>query len=171
MEKDFLNRINKKMRELALPGQEETYSDRYSISGRFDALLKQNNLLWNIPTVEIFTSHRRYLGKYIVIAKKTIRKILYGIIYIPLIQQREFNGSVTRSINEMVNVQNEMISRLMASDSENKHLIYQVERLTKENERLQKEMASLLKINHSRIVKSRRIAKGIKSVGRRPYNK
>lgn len=61
--------------------------------------VEKNNLKWNIVTEWLITSHRKTIGRFIVFGKKVVRKLLRWYINPPFDQQREFNGSVTRSIN------------------------------------------------------------------------
>ncbi|MEK4438313.1 class I SAM-dependent methyltransferase [Paenibacillus sp. FSL K6-2862] len=85
-------------------------------------LLKQeverNNLLWNVSAERPITSHRKKSGKFIVFGKKIVRKFLRWYIETPFKAQAEFNGSVTRSLNEATNllvVAKNTIDQLMAS--------------------------------------------------------
>ncbi|MHB1651903.1 MAG: class I SAM-dependent methyltransferase [Desulfitobacteriaceae bacterium] len=64
-----------------------------------DAELRQNNLKWNVNTEYPITSHRKTIGRFIVFGKKLMRKFLRWYVNPPMDQQREFNGSVTRSLN------------------------------------------------------------------------
>lgn len=66
--------------------------------------IQQNNLLWDIPLNEVITSHRKFTGRFIVFGKKVAKKLLHWFVTKPLTQQKEFNGSVTRSINELSNI-------------------------------------------------------------------
>jgi 2-polyprenyl-3-methyl-5-hydroxy-6-metoxy-1,4-benzoquinol methylase len=66
---------------------------------KLDLEVEKNNLKWNILTEWFITSHRKTLGRLIVFGKKAVRKILRWYINPPIDQQREFNGSVTRSLN------------------------------------------------------------------------
>ena len=64
-----------------------------------DAELRQNNLKWNVNTEYPISSHRKTIGRFIVFGKKFMRKLLRWYINPPMDQQREFNGSVTRSLD------------------------------------------------------------------------
>ena len=66
---------------------------------KLDLEVEKNNLKWNIITEWLITSHRKTIGRFIVFGKKAVRKILRWYINPPIDQQREFNGSVTRSLN------------------------------------------------------------------------
>lgn len=66
---------------------------------KLDHEVEKNNLKWNIVTEWFITSHRKTVGKFIVFGKKAVRKMLRWYINPPLDQQREFNSSVTRSLN------------------------------------------------------------------------
>lgn len=63
-----------------------------------------NNTLWNVSTDQPITSHRRKLGRFIVFGKKLVRKLLRWYVSKPFDAQTSFNGSVTRSINEISNI-------------------------------------------------------------------
>lgn len=73
---------------------------------------EQNNVLWNVSAEYPITSHRKFIGKFIVIGKKIVRKFLRWYVSKPFNAQNEFNGSVTRSINELTNI----ISQLKEND-------------------------------------------------------
>ncbi|MFZ3102066.1 MAG: class I SAM-dependent methyltransferase, partial [Desulfitobacteriaceae bacterium] len=60
---------------------------------------RQNNLNWNISLENNITSHRKIIGRFIVLGKKVIRKFLRWYINPLLDRQREFNGGVTRSLS------------------------------------------------------------------------
>jgi 2-polyprenyl-3-methyl-5-hydroxy-6-metoxy-1,4-benzoquinol methylase len=64
-----------------------------------DLEIEKNNLKWNVVTEWLITSHRKTIGRFIVFGKKAVRKILRWYINPLFDQQREFNGSVTRSLN------------------------------------------------------------------------
>ncbi|MDR3541809.1 MAG: class I SAM-dependent methyltransferase [Desulfosporosinus sp.] len=68
-----------------------------------DAELRQNNLKWNVNIDFPITSHRKTIGHFIVFGKKLMRKFLRWYVNPSMEQQREFNGSVTRSINILSN--------------------------------------------------------------------
>lgn len=82
-------------------------ADNGQLFNDLDADVHINNLLWNIPAGDVITSHRKRIGKAIVFGKKIIRKFLFWTVTKPLLQQREFNGSVTRSINGLTAIQKE----------------------------------------------------------------
>jgi 2-polyprenyl-3-methyl-5-hydroxy-6-metoxy-1,4-benzoquinol methylase len=64
-----------------------------------------NNLLWNVSAEMPITSHRKnIIGKIIVFGKKVLRKLLRWYVSKTFESQSTFNGSVTRSINELTNV-------------------------------------------------------------------
>lgn len=97
--------------------------------------VERNNLLWNVNVDQPITSHRKGYGKLIVLGKKVVRKFLRWYVATPFKSQAEFNGSVTRSLNETTNLlvvnktkfeelmslQNEMIEKIsLHSDLINK---------------------------------------------------
>lgn len=62
-----------------------------------------NNENWLINPEKIITSHRKIIGKFIVFGKKIVRKFLRWYINPIVDEQNNFNGSVTRCINEIYN--------------------------------------------------------------------
>ncbi|KLU59393.1 ubiquinone biosynthesis O-methyltransferase [Peptococcaceae bacterium CEB3] len=79
---------------------------------RLEAELRQSNLTWNVNAEYPITSHRKTIGRFIVFGKKVVRKFLRWYVNPPVDQQREFNGSVTRSLNllaEIVRTQSEAL--------------------------------------------------------------
>jgi len=122
-----------------------------------DLELRNNNLRWNIMTEWLITSHRKTVGSLIVFGKKTVRKFLRWYINPPIDQQREFNGSVTRSLNvtgdllhsyakeieqNRVNVL-ELIEQVKVLQKENMELVEQFKVIQAENMRLQSEFESI----------------------------
>lgn len=69
-----------------------------------DLELYNNNLRWNIVTELPITSHRKIIGPLLVIGRKLVVKYLRWYINPPHDQQRNFNGSITRSINLLRNI-------------------------------------------------------------------
>lgn len=65
--------------------------------------IESNNYLWDIPTNEQIFSHRKILGSFIVFGKKLARKLLYWYVSKPLIMQKNFNASITRTLNYFYN--------------------------------------------------------------------
>ncbi|MFD0676214.1 MULTISPECIES: class I SAM-dependent methyltransferase [unclassified Paenibacillus] len=61
--------------------------------------IEQNNRKWNINSEHAITSHRPIIGRFIILGKKVIRKLLRWYINPVIDQQRDFNASVTRSLN------------------------------------------------------------------------
>lgn len=60
------------------------------------------NLTWNNPVEYTITSHRRFIGKFIVFGKKVVRKFLRWYINPIIISQNEFNAKATRIMNAVV---------------------------------------------------------------------
>lgn len=69
----------------------------------FEKSIAYNNIGWNVETEFPITSHRKIIGRYIVIGKKIIRKLLRWYINPIIDLQREFNASVTRALNQIKN--------------------------------------------------------------------
>ncbi|RKD32271.1 class I SAM-dependent methyltransferase [Thermohalobacter berrensis] len=63
--------------------------------------VQDNNGNWNIETPQRITSHRKIVGRFIVWGKKIFRKFLSWYVDPVVEQQRYFNASSTRSINEL----------------------------------------------------------------------
>ena len=102
---EFKKRLKEKIQEFSDKGNTEINNSEICLSS-LKALEKEiynNNILWDIPTNDIITSHRRFVGKSIVFLKRIIRKLLRWLVTNPFLQQREFNASVTRSVNEIYN--------------------------------------------------------------------
>jgi O-antigen chain-terminating methyltransferase len=66
---------------------------------QLDIEIRNNNIKWNIITEFIIASRRKFFRSFIVFCKKLLRKSLRWYINPPFDQQRDFNGSITRSIN------------------------------------------------------------------------
>lgn len=73
---------------------------------------EENNVLWNVSADKPITSHRRVTGKFIVFGKRMVRKLLRWYVSKPFEHQTGFNGSVTRSINEISNVLTSMKAKI-----------------------------------------------------------
>ncbi|MCR8635976.1 methyltransferase domain-containing protein [Paenibacillus radicis (ex Xue et al. 2023)] len=82
--------------------------------------IEQCNRKWNINSEYAITSHRPILGRFIIFGKKVIRKLLRWYINPVIEQQKDFNASVTRSLN--------ILSTLNAGYSE------EIKNLNNENE-------------------------------------
>ncbi|OMC77647.1 hypothetical protein BK125_14060 [Paenibacillus odorifer] len=118
-----------------------------TMAGEIDvARLKQeverNNLLWNVSADQPITSHRKVSGKLIVFGKKFVRKFLRWYVATPFKSQTEFNGSITRSLNETTNllvVAKTKIEELTFSHNELLNRINQMEeRLSRQDNIIEK---------------------------------
>lgn len=118
-----------------------------TMAGEIDvARLKQeverNNLLWNVSADQPITSHRKVSGKLIVFGKKFVRKFLRWYVATPFKSQTEFNGSITRSLNETTNllvVAKTKIEELTFSHNELMNKINQMEeRLSRQDNIIEK---------------------------------
>jgi len=109
---EVMERIREAMKANKATGLQQTTSGSTSgseiasdsVFNHLDVELRQNNLTWNINTEYPINSHRRRLGNIIVFGKKLVRKFLRWYVNPPLDQQREFNGSVSRSLNDLRNI-------------------------------------------------------------------
>ena len=83
-----------------------------------DELLKWktlNNEKYMVKINYPIVSHKKIIGKYIIFWKKIIRRLLRWLIHPIVIEQNEFNASVTASINAIYNnevVTHEVLNRL-----------------------------------------------------------
>jgi 2-polyprenyl-3-methyl-5-hydroxy-6-metoxy-1,4-benzoquinol methylase len=100
---------------------------------KLDLEVEKNNLKWNIITEWLITSHRKTIGKLIVFGKKAVRKILRWYINPPIDQQREFNGSVTRSLNVVNELLHNYAGEIDKSSISIKNLNERLDVLQKEN--------------------------------------
>lgn len=101
---------------------------------QLDTEINNVNLRWNILTDRLITSHRKMFGRFIVMGKRIVRKTLRWYINPLFDQQREFNGSVTRSLNilgEIIDQQNYGLNKQIAD----------YELLTKQNDVLQQQLS------------------------------
>jgi O-antigen chain-terminating methyltransferase len=92
-----------------------------------------NNVLWNVSAERPITSHRKVAGKFIVFTKKIIRKMLRWYVSQTFELQSAFNGSVTRSINEITNTLQTIVAKMEQLDSKSlgqELLLKQYEHLT-----------------------------------------
>ncbi|NLW48653.1 MAG: class I SAM-dependent methyltransferase [Firmicutes bacterium] len=99
--------------------------------------IRNNNQKWDIPSEWIITSHRKGIGRFIVFGKKVIRKLLRWYINPSWDQQRDFNASVTRSIN--------ILSEIL-QDTFNKNSILSL-RLDENKALIEKHSAELVSLN------------------------
>ncbi|MDI3534977.1 MAG: hypothetical protein PWQ82_1342 [Thermosediminibacterales bacterium] len=106
MEQIRQNIKKRKIKEVDLPDleslalEDNDYNASFNRT-EFEENVKYNNIAWNIQTEYQITSHRKIIGRLIVFAKKILRKLLRWYINPPFYRQREFNASVTRSLNQI----------------------------------------------------------------------
>ena len=100
---------------------------------KLDLEVEKNNLKWNIITEWLITSHRKTIGKLIVFGKKAVRKILRWYINPPIDQQREFNGSVTRSLNVVNELLHSYVGEIDKTSISINNLNERLDALQKEN--------------------------------------
>ena len=62
-----------------------------------------NNEKYMVNVNYPITSHKEFIGKFIVLGKKVVRRFLRWMIYPVVMEQNEFNASVTASINAIYN--------------------------------------------------------------------
>jgi 2-polyprenyl-3-methyl-5-hydroxy-6-metoxy-1,4-benzoquinol methylase len=80
---------------------------------------EENNTNWNIKTEFQPRSYKKFIGRFIVFYKKFLRKSLRWYINPIVDQQNLFNGSATRSINEICNILQVVKQRLIDLEREN----------------------------------------------------
>ena len=69
----------------------------------FDIWHKNNNNLYRIEYYRPVFSHRKFIGKFLILFRRLVRRLLRFLIE-PIVQdQNNFNGSVTASINALHN--------------------------------------------------------------------
>jgi ubiquinone biosynthesis protein UbiJ len=115
---------------------------------KLDFEVQQNNLKWNIITEWLITSHRKTIGRFIVFGKRALRKVLRWYINPLFDQQREFNGSVTRSLN----VISELLHNYAGEIEKNR---ISIENLNERLDALQRENNELLHNYNGEIEKTR----------------
>lgn len=64
----------------------------------------ENNSSWRIDSEVFVSSNRRWIGPFINFFKKVVRKVLRWYLYPFACQVNRFNGSVTRSVNEIYRI-------------------------------------------------------------------
>ncbi len=69
----------------------------------FDRHREEANLRWGIGSEKPIASHRRVIGRFIVLFKKALRKMIRWYISPIVEEQNEFNAQVTGALNEMGN--------------------------------------------------------------------
>lgn len=79
--------------------------------------LQTMNTTWEIHEVPI-TSHRPVIGRFIVFGKRVFRKLTRWLFRTYYEQQTRFNGAATRTISDMIRVQELLISNLEQGLSE-----------------------------------------------------
>ncbi|PZE20814.1 class I SAM-dependent methyltransferase [Paenibacillus xerothermodurans] len=89
---------NRKSIEPQRPPLNQNYDMKYM---RLLSEIEQNNRNWNVSAEHPITSHRPTLGRFIVFGKKLVRKLLRWYINPAFDKQSNFNGSVTRSLNNV----------------------------------------------------------------------
>lgn len=104
-----------------------------------DKNIKEINQNWDVNTPKRITSHRKLLGKFIVFGKKIVKKFLFWYVDPTIEQQKYFNASSTRSINEMyklltdiIPMINEMYNEVNNVKNNNSVLVERVEYLDSE---------------------------------------
>ncbi|WP_160044146.1 methyltransferase domain-containing protein [Paenibacillus sp. USDA918EY] len=69
----------------------------------------QVNRAWDVNPEFLITSHRRFIGKFIVLGKKFVRKFLRWYVGPAFLKQRNFNISATKNINSI----NDLLIKIM----------------------------------------------------------
>lgn len=157
-QEEFLRKITSTLDELKKIKEVDSLNDHDIHNQKKDIIssflvenIKQNNYLWDIPTNESITSHRKKIGKIIVFFKKIIRKLLYWLVSKPLLQQKEFNGSITRSLNEVLNVLTNLqkksnnIDELSTKLKQIEEILVQINKLSDKSSKIETSMNQIIK--------------------------
>ncbi|WP_252221707.1 MULTISPECIES: methyltransferase domain-containing protein [unclassified Clostridium] len=108
----------------------------------------KNNDKYQITSYWPITSHRKFIGKFLILSKKFVRKLLKWYIDPIVEQQNEFNGSVTASINALYN--NEVVTQeFIKCVQSNKDLEEKMNKL----EEINKELIESNKVLSSKVEK------------------
>lgn len=109
-QKEFDERIKSRLVQNRTKNENENSFKNYT--AQLDILAQEiasNNIQWNIPVNDKISSHRPLIGRLIVLGKRIVKRCLKWLVSMPLIQQREFNASVTRSINAIYRLNEKLI--------------------------------------------------------------
>ncbi|WP_337103799.1 class I SAM-dependent methyltransferase [Paenibacillus sp. YIM B09110] len=104
------NRVNKQI--------EDQGSSQHDKTNQLIVELGLVNRLWNVNPEHEITSHRQVVGKFIVFGKKVMRKVLRWYVSNTFHKQREFNASVTRTLNLLYGRLNEYSEKFHVMDEE-----------------------------------------------------
>ena len=111
----------------------------------------KNNDKFEVSSHWAITSHRKFIGKFIIIGKKIVRKLLKWYVEPIIEQQNEFNGSITASINSLCN--NEIVTENFINYIENKVENFQNEiNKLKEEKNIAKELIQKNEKTENRIL-------------------
>jgi 2-polyprenyl-3-methyl-5-hydroxy-6-metoxy-1,4-benzoquinol methylase len=142
---DIIHRIKGSLKQESLNKKEITpregdFNIQHSVKSEISLNLaklnienEQNNKNWSVTPDKRITSHRKTIGPILVFFKKSIRKLLRWYINPAFDAQRNFNGSVTRSLNQIT----QLIPRLL-EDSEKMSELYLLEKT--KNEEMQNKL-------------------------------
>ncbi len=103
---------------------------------QLESNIDQNNNNWDVNSQQDITSHRKIIGKFIVFSKKIIRKLLSWYINPIVGQQKSFNGSVTRTLNELYKFTKGIIPNINSNYNEINMLKGQINCLTQSIEEI-----------------------------------
>jgi len=114
MERVRKNVLNKKELEYEINTSINSNLDLNDLSKDINSIymnLQKLNDNWQIHDMTI-RSHRRYIGKYIVFAKRVVRKIIYWFIRPYWDQQVKFNEATTKAISDITKIQTQLINSI-----------------------------------------------------------
>jgi 2-polyprenyl-3-methyl-5-hydroxy-6-metoxy-1,4-benzoquinol methylase len=119
------------------------------------------NKSWHTNPEFIITSHRRIVGPLIVFGKKLVRKFLRWYITPYAVGQNEFNGNITRTINEVftqlknannqMHIQNERLTALYSELKEKNNKIKELQSNLERLNGLKEQTKNILEGTHSEI--------------------
>lgn len=89
----------------------------------------KNNQIYAVNVDHLLQSNRPIIGKVIVLVKKIVRKLIHPIISPIVVEQNEFNASVTASINAIYNSAITMENYVRSLQSCNEQLLARIKRI------------------------------------------
>lgn len=109
----------------------------------------KDNEYYEIHSHWSISSHRKFIGRFIVFFKKIVRKLLKWYIDPIVEQQNRFNGSVTASINALYN--NDVVTDRFIKNNQDQFntILTRIEELEEQNENLQEEISDLINFKDS----------------------
>lgn len=137
---DIMIQIRKKIKDSGVVEEEINFNKNSSEEDMLEEYLRMTNNTCNVISDKNITSHRKIIGKIIVIVKRMIRKSIHWYIQPIVQQQNEFNSYSTRTLNSMTAkiklIDNELNEKLKKVD----YLKEKIDLLEKELEKKNKKL-------------------------------